>query len=141
MFHGWIEVPTRGHILNSLCAYLQGAGWQKLRDHSVTSARYGPQHTLFCRDFMFCRDLCAFGELLPKGFTLSEGFQRKVSCFRRDFNERLSNRHKVCVTNQSDLHQCMNYRVPKVEAVWEQRSPESLKYNVLSQKASILSQK
>ena len=81
LFHGWIEVPTRGHILNSLCAYLQGAGWQKLRDHSVTSARYGPQHTLFCRDFMFCRDLCAFGELLPKGFTLSEGFQRMVSCF------------------------------------------------------------
>ena len=33
------------------------------------------------------------------------------------------------------------FGVPKVEAVWQQRSPESLKYNVLSQKASFLSQK
>ena len=55
---------------------------------------------------------------LNESFMLSSRSRRKASCFRRDLN--------------------MNNRVPKVEAAWEQHSPKSLKYNVLSQKASFL---
>ena len=49
----------------------------------------------------------AFRYISIKGFKISERFQRKASCFPRDF---------------AILHLCMINSLPEVERVWEQHA-------------------